>query len=56
MDLIFFKLLTNRDLMGEEYEAWRLSAEYINQDKSTNHYDFCINTGDATQNGNRINE
>ena len=28
----------------------------INADKSENPYHFCINTGDATQNGNRINE
>ena len=47
----------------EEYETWRLSAEFIDSKKatveangSTNNYDFCINTGDATQNGNRINE
>lgn len=39
----------------EEYETWRLAADFINS-KDPEEYDFIINTGDATQNGNRINE
>lgn len=39
----------------EEYETWRLAADFINY-KDPEQYDFIINTGDATQNGNRINE
>lgn len=52
----YVQVTDQQGFTGEEYESWRLSAEYINQDKATNKYDFCINTGDATQNGNRINE
>lgn len=52
----FLQVTDQQGFNGEEYETWRLSAEYINQDKATNGYDFCINTGDATQNGNRVNE
>lgn len=39
----------------EEYETWRLAAEFI-KNKDPEEFDFIINTGDATQNGNRINE
>lgn len=35
---------------------WRVSAEYINSDKAENPYEWCLNTGDQTQNGNRFNE
>ena len=52
----YLQVTDQQGFNSEEYETWRLSAEYINQDKGTNPYDFCINTGDATQNGNRINE
>ena len=52
----YLQVTDQQGFNGEEYEAWRLSAELINQDKNTNNYDFCVNTGDATQNGNRINE
>lgn len=43
---------------SEEYETWRVCAEHINAKKAANEikYDFSINTGDATQNGNRIGE
>ena len=39
----------------EEYETWKLAAEFI-KTKDPEEFDFIINTGDATQNGNRINE
>lgn len=54
-----FNFLHVTDQQGfntEEYESWRISAEFINSDKNNAPYEFCINTGDATQNGNRINE
>lgn len=38
----------------EEYETWRMAAEWITEKYPQ--VDFSINTGDATQNGNRINE
>lgn len=52
----YLQVTDQQGFNSEEYESWRLSSEYINQDKVNNGYDFCINTGDATQNGNRINE
>lgn len=51
-----FKFLQVTDQQGfnaEEYKTWEVSAQFINNEEQ---YDFCINTGDATQNGNRINE
>lgn len=36
-----------------EYEVWRKSAEYIRKNENPL---FTVNTGDMTQNGNRINE
>lgn len=53
-----YNMLQVTDQQGfnsEEYETWRLSAEFIAKD-ADNPYHFSINTGDATQNGNRINE
>ena len=52
----FLHVTDQQGFNNEEYESWRLSAEYINNDKGNNPYHFCLNTGDATQNGNRINE
>ena len=52
----FLQVTDQQGFNHEEYEAWRLSAEFINADKVNNTYDFCLNTGDATQSGNRINE
>lgn len=54
-----FNFLQVSDQQGfnhEEYETWRVSAEFINSDKAENGYDWCLNTGDQTQNGNRFNE
>lgn len=54
-----FDFLHHTDQQGfnaEEYETWRLAADYIGANKESNGFDFSINTGDATQNGNRINE
>ncbi len=38
---------------AEEYETFRLPCEYI---KNNETFDWVLHTGDATQNGNRINE
>jgi hypothetical protein len=38
----------------DEYEVWRYAAETISNNEKD--IQFIINTGDATQNGNRINE
>ena len=52
----FLQVTDQQGFNAEEYETWRLCAEFINADKGNNGYDFSINTGDATQSGNRINE
>lgn len=51
-----FKFVQHSDQQGfnwNEYEPWRLSAEYIRKNHNPL---FTINTGDMTQNGNRIHE
>lgn len=40
----------------EEMETWRVSAEYIDGDRHNHDYEWVMNTGDQTQNGNRIGE
>lgn len=50
----FIQVTDQQGFNAEEYETWRLAAEFINKNESQ--FDFTINTGDATQNGNRINE
>lgn len=52
----FLQVTDQQGFNSEEYETWRCTAEVIKRDKVNNGYDFIINTGDATQNGNRINE
>lgn len=52
-----FKFIQVSDQQGfnwDEYQVWKYVAKYI----SENHTDvrFLINTGDMTQNGNRLNE
>ena len=49
----FLHVSDQQGFTGEEYETWRVSAEFI---KNNETYHWCLNTGDATQNGNRINE
>ena len=57
-----FKFLHVTDQQGwswEEYQPWKLSVNKIMADKDNHNggdYDFIINTGDYTQNGNRANE
>ena len=54
----FVQVTDQQGFNQEEYEEWRLLAESINMDMQYNLIDiqFTVNTGDATQNGNRINE
>jgi hypothetical protein len=49
----FVQVTDQQGFNQEEYKTWGLCSDYI---KANETYDFCINTGDATQNGNRINE
>ena len=52
----YLQVTDQQGFNSEEYESWRCVAEVIKRDKTNNEYDFIVNTGDATQNGNRINE
>ena len=49
----FLQVTDQQGFNGEEYETWKISAEFIKNNES---YDWILNTGDQTQNGNRINE
>lgn len=54
-----FNFLQVSDQQGfneEEYETWKVSAEFIDADREENPFEWCLNTGDQTQNGNRFNE
>lgn len=56
-DISSFSFIQETDQQGfnwAEYQAWKRSAYFIN--KNEDNYDFTINTGDETQNGNRENE
>ena len=49
----FLQITDQQGFNGEEYKTWEVSAEYIKNNES---YEWILNTGDETQNGNRINE
>lgn len=49
----FLQVTDQQGFNGEEYETWKVSSDFIKNNES---YDFILNTGDQTQNGNRINE
>lgn len=49
----FVQITDQQGFNQEEYKMWGLCSEFIKANES---YDFVINTGDETQNGNRINE
>lgn len=56
-DVTSFSFIQVSDQQGfnwMEYQAWKKSAYFI--DKTETDYNFLINTGDITQNGNRENE
>lgn len=53
-DFTFVQVSDQQGFNWDEYQVWKTSAEYIK-----NHVPECqftINTGDMTQNGNRVNE
>lgn len=57
-----FQFVQTTDQQGfhdEEYETWGVTADFIKQDAQLNPgnaYEWQMNTGDQTQNGNRLNE
>lgn len=54
-----FTFIQTTDQQGfnwEEYRVWEASSLYIERDSDTSGAHFSINTGDLTQNGNRISE
>lgn len=57
-----FQFVQTTDQQGfhdEEYETWGITSEFIKNDAEThpeNAYEWQMNTGDQTQNGNRLNE
>lgn len=50
----FMHFSDQQGFITEEYETQRVATEFLYNDDNT--FDFVINTGDITQNGNRINE
>lgn len=51
-----FSFLQTSDQQGfrwDEYQIWNKAAKYI---KDNHEFNFVVNTGDLTQNGNRLNE
>ena len=57
-----FQFVQTTDQQGfhdEEYKTWGITADFIKQDAENNPenaYEWQMNTGDQTQNGNRLNE
>ena len=57
-----FQFVQTTDQQGfhdEEYETWGVTSEFIKADAEAhpeNAYEWQMNTGDQTQNGNRLNE
>ncbi len=49
----FLQVTDQQGFNQEEYETWNISSQFIKANES---YDWILNTGDETQNGNRINE
>jgi hypothetical protein len=54
-----FTFVQTSDQQGfnwEEYEVWAATARLIGREDTENKIEFMINTGDMTQNGNRLGE
>lgn len=51
--LKFLHVSDQQALYENDYEAWRWTAQYIEDNENPNDYDFVINTGDISQSGNR---
>lgn len=49
----FLHISDQQSLYENDYEAWRWTAQYIEDNENPNDYDFAINTGDISQSGNR---
>ena len=49
----FLHVSDQQALYENDYEAWRWTAQYIEDNENPNDYDFVINTGDISQSGNR---
>lgn len=49
----FIQVSDQQGFNWDEYQVWKYAAEYISQNHE---FDFLVNTGDMTQNGNRLNE
>lgn len=50
----FIQITDQQGFNWDEYQVWYYSAKYISENHNDTH--FLINTGDMTQNGNRLNE
>ena len=50
----FVQVSDQQGFRWDEYQIWKSSAQYISD--NVNDFSFTINTGDLTQNGNRLNE
>ena len=49
----FVQVSDQQGFNADEYKVWKQTADYIALNEQ---FDFTINTGDMTQNGNRVNE
>lgn len=49
----FLQISDQQGFNGEEYKTWEVAGDFIKNNES---YEWILNTGDQTQNGNRINE
>lgn len=53
----FVHITDQQGFNWDEYQVWKYAAKYIKEKNPLNkEIQFTINTGDATQNGNRLNE
>lgn len=50
----FIQVSDQQGFNWDEYQVWRYTAKYISENHTNAH--FMVNTGDMTQNGNRLNE
>lgn len=50
----FVQVSDQQGFNWDEYQVWRIAAKYIKDNVPENQ--FTVNTGDMTQNGNRVNE
>lgn len=53
-DFTFVQVSDQQGFNWDEYNVWRIAADYIKE--HVPECQFTVNTGDMTQNGNRINE